>query len=125
MPPSNGVQTMKANHLALPSTNVPLHQNFYTTYFGFRPMRGDGFLVNNDNFVLVLEPTATKQAPPSVLHHGFFADSFAEVRALYERMHGDGITLLGPPEQTGPMLTFFCRDPEGYEVEVRAIETAG
>ncbi|MDB5533497.1 MAG: Glyoxalase/bleomycin resistance protein/dioxygenase [Hyphomicrobiales bacterium] len=115
---------MKANHLALPSTNVPVQQDFYMRYFGFRRMRGDGFLINDDNFVLVLEPAETRHAPPPGLHHGFFSESFAEVRELYEQMRREGVSVGHPPEQTGPMLTFFCKDPEGYEVEVRALEAA-
>jgi len=115
---------MKLNHLALPTKDVPAQQAFYARYFGFQPMRGDGFLMNRDEFVLVLEQATEKPLPPRGLHHGFFSGSHEEVRELHDRMVRDGIPITGRLERTGPMLAFFCKDPEGYEVEVRAIDAS-
>lgn len=113
---------MNVNHLALPTREVLAQQRFYCRYFGFQPTRGDGFLVNREGFILVLDPVEVKQPPPTGLHHGFHSTSHAEVRELYDQMVREGVSVTRPLEQQGPMLTFFCEDPEGYEVEVRAIE---
>jgi catechol 2,3-dioxygenase-like lactoylglutathione lyase family enzyme len=113
---------MRMNHLALPACDIAAQQRFYVRYFGFQPSRGDGFLTNSDGFVLVLDPVLKKAPPAEGLHHGFLSSSHAEVRALHDTMLRDGVTITHPPEAQGPMLTFFCQDPEGYAVEVRGLE---
>lgn len=116
---------MNLNHLALPVRNVSAEQAFYCRYFGFRPIRGDGFLANDEGFVLVLDPVENRPQPPDRMHFGFFAGSRAEVRDLYTRMQDDGVSITTPLSEAHGMLTFFCSDPEGYEVEIRAFDKSG
>jgi catechol 2,3-dioxygenase-like lactoylglutathione lyase family enzyme len=118
---------MKVNHLAIQATDVPKSQDFYRSYFGFRKaseQAPDGFLVGDDGFVLVLEQTSEKPAT-SGFHFGFFLDDAEAVAALYRRMKADGVRFAHElSEQTnvsGQSTTlFFCLDPGGYEIEVRA-----
>ena len=113
---------MKLNHLALPASDILAEQDFYCRYFGFRPNRGPGFLVNDEGFVLVLDPVASRPHLPEGLHFGFHPGSHAEVRALYHQMREDGVNITVPLSETNSMMTFSCSDPEGYTVEVRAIQ---
>ncbi|MDB5397921.1 MAG: Glyoxalase/bleomycin resistance protein/dioxygenase [Rhodospirillales bacterium] len=113
---------MKLNHLGLPSRNVQEHQTFYCRYFGFRVARGDGFLINDDDFIVILDPATEPAAHSEGLHYGFYSPSHAETRALHERLREDGVEITVPLSEGNGMLTFFCRDPEGYTIEVRSFE---
>ena len=113
---------MKINHLGLPSQNVQKHQEFYCRYFGFHVARGDGFLMNDDDFILILDPVCEAVMHSEGLHYGFHSPSHAETRALHDRLRDDGVTITAPLTEANSMLTFFCIDPEGYTIEVRSFE---
>jgi catechol 2,3-dioxygenase-like lactoylglutathione lyase family enzyme len=113
--------SVRLRHLALPSRDVLTHQAFYVQFFGFRQVRGDGFLTNDEGFVLVLDPAAAVTTSlPETFHFGFQAPA-AQVRALYQRMVADQVTIDQHLETTGGVATFYCRDPHGWQVEVRSV----
>jgi catechol 2,3-dioxygenase-like lactoylglutathione lyase family enzyme len=113
---------MKINHLGLPSRNIREHQEFYCRYFGFKVVRGDGFLMNDDDFILILDPVPEPVRHAEGMHYGFYSPSHAETRALHDRLRADGVEITGPLSEGNGMLTFFCVDPEGYTIEVRSLE---
>lgn len=109
------------NHLALVAPDVRALQRFYCTYFGFSEIgRGPGFLEGRGGFLLTIDEIEGPPVVPAWLHHGFFLASKAEILALYEQMKRDGVTIASDPEQMGPTFGFFCRDPAGFLIEVRA-----
>lgn len=113
---------MKLNHLALGAKNVEACGRFYCDYFGFRRGREDagyGLLLNQDEFVLVIDEVEDVPELPSWLHYGFYCDTHGEVRALFDRMKSDGVRIAEELSEQGRFLVFFCFDPEGYRVEVR------
>jgi catechol 2,3-dioxygenase-like lactoylglutathione lyase family enzyme len=111
---------MKMNHLALSALDVPSESAFYCTYFGFKPARGPGFLVDGAGFVLTIDAPPEPVTAPSSIHFGFHLASHDDVRTLYERMKADGVQLAQPVTAQGPTVCFFCHDPAGYLVEIRA-----
>jgi catechol 2,3-dioxygenase-like lactoylglutathione lyase family enzyme len=115
---------MKMKHLALGTTDVLRSQRFYCDYFGFRAEREDGFLINGDDFVLVLERVDEVPASQSWLHYGFHCEGHDEVRALFARMKADSVPIAQELDEQRGMLVFFCVDPAGYLVEVRAVGRA-
>jgi catechol 2,3-dioxygenase-like lactoylglutathione lyase family enzyme len=111
---------MKLNHLGLPSRNVQEHQA--CRYFGFRVARGDGFLMNDEDFILILDRVTAPMPHSEGLHYGFYSLSHTETRALHERLREDGVEITAPLSNENGVLTFFCADPEDYTVEVRSFE---
>lgn len=119
---------MKLYHLAISSNDVIKTQSFYIDYFGFR--KGfengpDGFIVNNDGFVIVIEKAEGKTSLPEWFHFGFNLDSSEQVKELYQRMKNDNIIFSQELEEqnnlAGQKVTiFFCKDPNGFNIEVRA-----
>jgi catechol 2,3-dioxygenase-like lactoylglutathione lyase family enzyme len=119
---------MTVNHLAIETTDVLRAQDFYCRYFGFRKASEsgpDGFLTNDAGFVLVLEAVKEPSGPPGVFHFGFFLPSTGEVRRLFEAMKSGGVRfeqeLVEGTNRGGQgTVIFFCLDPDGHKIEVRA-----
>ncbi|ADO74591.1 VOC family protein [Stigmatella aurantiaca] len=108
------------NHLALVACDVPGMERFYRDYFGFQPGHGPGFLIGDRGFLLSIEPVEVPPEIPAWLHHGFHLASRSELLALHERMRERGVAMVEPVKEQGATVVFFCRDPGGYLVEVRA-----
>jgi catechol 2,3-dioxygenase-like lactoylglutathione lyase family enzyme len=114
---------MKMSHLAIGAKDVPACARFYRDYFGFRTIREGaegGFLVNEDGFVLVIEEVEDVPELPPWFHYGFYPATHDEVRALFDRMKADGVRIAEELSEQGRFLVFFCLDPEGYRIEIRA-----
>ena len=110
------------DHLAIPVRDVERSRRFYETYFGFgaRPARrydDDVLMLYNANgFALALGPTPDPIVRPDWLHFGVGLPDRDAVRALRDRLAGDGVELVeewGQPEY----VSVKCRDPDGYIVE--------
>lgn len=112
---------MHLKHLALAAQDVAGSSRFYATYFGFREGSGHGLLANADGFRLAIHEAAEVLHPPDLLHFGFDVVTSDEVWSLWNRMTQDGITTQGEPIEHMGSLVFWCRDPAGYLVEVRAV----
>jgi lactoylglutathione lyase len=118
---------MKLYHIAIASDDVLKTQQFYINYFGFR--KGfedgpDGFIVNDDGFVIVIDKIIQEVSFPQWFHYGFMLESPQEVTRLYDRMKNDGVAFseeLSQQENLAGKITtlFFCLDPNGYKIEVR------
>jgi catechol 2,3-dioxygenase-like lactoylglutathione lyase family enzyme len=107
------------NHLALTAPDVASESAFYCEYFGFRPLRGDGFLIDDAGFVLTIDAPAEPAPAPASIHFGFHLSSQDQVHDLHARMNADGVAIAQPVTPQGPTVCFFCHDPAGYLVEIR------
>ena len=110
-------------HIALAVRNQERYRRFYETYFDFDPltarMAEDGVLLieGPDGLLLALAETEEPIRLPSFLHFGFHAaGSPAEVRALRDRLAGDGIEIVEEFDEPG-YVSVKCRDPDGYVIE--------
>jgi catechol 2,3-dioxygenase-like lactoylglutathione lyase family enzyme len=102
---------------------------FYQRYCGMRVIRDriDDFRVvwlgweeRDAGFVIVLlaAPYATNTQPP-YQHIGLATESRAEVDALAAKAAADGVEVVWPPQDGGPIVGYFCglRDPDGNMIE--------
>ena len=67
---------------------------------------------------LALAPADAPEALPSWFHFGFRLDNPDHVRALHNRMKGEGITITGDLIDEEGWIHFRCADPDGYQIEV-------
>jgi len=112
---------MHLKHLALAAPDVGASSRFYSSYFGFREGPGAGLMANADGFRLAIHEAMEPVHPPDLLHFGFDVTTGEDVWSLWKRMNQDGITMQGEPAKHMGTLVFWCRDPAGYLVEVRAV----
>lgn len=112
---------MHLKHLALAAQDVGRSSRFYATYFGFLEGPGLGLMANADGFRLAIHESADALHPPDLLHFGFDVATNDDVWSLWNKMTQDGVTMQGKPIEHMGSLVFWCRDPAGYLVEVRAI----
>jgi len=116
---------MHLYHLHLNARDVAASRAFYEKYFGFRhhfPAAPELFLKNDHGFLLALGSLAAGEeiSFPAWFHLGFQGESAGEVRALFERMQGEGVSLAEPwTESPSGAVKFHCVDPSGYRIEVR------
>lgn len=91
------IRRMRVNHLGLPVADQTRSLQFYAEYFGFEPVTArrfeDGTVIvqDGDGFDLALHTVAEPAPDPEFLHFGFRIGTPEEVRALRERMTGDGL----------------------------------
>jgi catechol 2,3-dioxygenase-like lactoylglutathione lyase family enzyme len=112
---------MHLKHLALAAPDVGASSRFYSTYFGFSAGSGPGLMANADGFRLAIHEAAERVHPPDLLHFGFDVATSEDVWSLWKRMNEEGVTMQGEPAKHMGTLVFWCRDPAGYLVEVRAV----
>jgi catechol 2,3-dioxygenase-like lactoylglutathione lyase family enzyme len=108
-------------HLALAVRDQDRSARFYSSLFGFRPVRrspdGALMLAGHDGFWLALGQTDEAVALPPFLHFGFCASSPAAVQALRSEVAGHGAQIVAEWDDPD-YVSFKCHDPEGYIVEV-------
>jgi catechol 2,3-dioxygenase-like lactoylglutathione lyase family enzyme len=111
---------MRLNHLHLHVADVNRAATFYENYFGMQRHIWHGpilFLRDEGGLDLALAPGAQDRLPPW-FHFGFRLPSADDVLALHARLlrdAGDTVTsLLNEPD----LVSFRCRDPDGYLIEV-------
>jgi catechol 2,3-dioxygenase-like lactoylglutathione lyase family enzyme len=108
-------------HLALAVRDPDRSARFYSSLFGFHPVRWspDGVLMltGPDGFSLALGPTDEAVALPPFLHFGFRAASPAAVQAHRGEIAGRGAEIVEQCDEPG-YISLKCRDPDGYVVEV-------
>jgi hypothetical protein len=69
----------------------------------------------------VLDPSPPlPDSLPATLHFGFQAPA-VQVSELYQRMTDEHVPMDQHLETAGDTVTFYCRDPEGWQVEVRSV----
>lgn len=114
----------EVRHFHLASRDHAASQRFYETYFEFRfdavfP-RGDEpaatILRSPAGFQIYLEGAGTERLP-AWFHFGFFVDSAAACRELYERMQRDHVAI-ARPLVAEPFVNYFCTDPDDHLVQV-------
>jgi catechol 2,3-dioxygenase-like lactoylglutathione lyase family enzyme len=114
---------MHLSRLGLPVRDERRSLRFYSAYFGFDPATAreyeDGAVVmrNADGFDLAVRPVGHVKPSPAFLLAGFKAAEPADVRALMERMHADGVTIAERNDEAA-YVAFKCLDPDGHRIEV-------
>jgi catechol 2,3-dioxygenase-like lactoylglutathione lyase family enzyme len=107
--------------LALAVRDPDRSARFYSALFGFRPVRRspDGVLMlaGPDGFSLALGATDAAVTLPPFLHFGFCAACPAVVEAHRAEVAGRGVEIVAEWDEPG-RVSFKCRDPDGYVVEV-------
>jgi catechol 2,3-dioxygenase-like lactoylglutathione lyase family enzyme len=111
-------------HLHLASRDHAVSRRFYETYFSFHfdstSPRGDQpaatVLRSPSGFQIYLEG-ASSDPLPAWFHFGFFVQSDAACRELYDRMERDHVTIVRPLVSE-PFTNYFCADPDGHLVQV-------
>jgi catechol 2,3-dioxygenase-like lactoylglutathione lyase family enzyme len=108
-------------HLALALRDPDRSAEFCSGLFGFRPVgrAPDGVLqlAGPDGFSLALGRTDADVELPPFLHFGFAAASPAEVEARRAEVAGRGAEIVAEWDEPD-YVSFKCRDPDGYVVEV-------
>lgn len=120
---------MKCTHVALQVRSIDRAAAFYGRYCGMRIVhdRTDDFRVawigwgeDPPQFVIVLlERPYARNQQPEYQHIGFAVGSRAEVDQIAARAAADGLEVLWPPQDAGPVVGYFCglRDPDRNMVE--------
>jgi hypothetical protein len=116
--------TSDIRHLHLASRDHEVSRRFYETYFGFRFdstfLRGDQpaatIIRSPTGFQIYLEGASSERLPPW-FHFGFFVESAAVCRELYERMQRDRVAIIHPLV-SAPFTNYFFADPDEHLVQV-------
>lgn len=117
---------MHLNHIDLQVSNVSAARRFFEEYFGFRCtfQRREQLAVLRDDAGLGFGVSNLFDSPPPVypkdFHIGFIVETESEVRATYERLKREGVTMKTDVSRGGPNVYFVCVGPDGISVEVRA-----
>jgi catechol 2,3-dioxygenase-like lactoylglutathione lyase family enzyme len=104
------------DHLALKVSDQDRARRFYETYCGFgaQPARRYDddtlMLYDGDGFALAL---GVNRFEP---HFGMGLDDAAAVRAVAERLEGDGVEIVERWDEPD-YVSVKCRDPDGHIVE--------
>jgi hypothetical protein len=114
----------EVRHLHLASRDHVVSRHFYETYFSFRfdtvfPRDGQPsatVLRSSSGFQIYLEGASSNQLP-AWFHFGFFVESDAACRELYERMQRDQVPIVRQLVSE-PFTNYFCSDPDGHLVQV-------
>jgi catechol-2,3-dioxygenase len=114
----------EVRHLHLASRDHAASQRFYEAYFGFRfdavfPRDGQAaatVLRSPSGFQIYLEG-ASRDPLPAWFHFGFFVESAAACRELYDRMQRDQVPIVRQLVSE-PFTNYFCTDPDGHQVQV-------
>ena len=114
---------MRLRHLGLPVRDCERSIRFYARYFEFDPETAqsypDGTVIvrNADRFDLALHPSADVDTTSDFLHFGFAMANPDAVRALQNRLMGDGVSVVESDDEPD-LVSFKCLDPDGWRVEV-------
>lgn len=112
---------MDLNHIQLNTVDVKAQAEFYARYFEFtrQKQHGDGlFLWNPHGFMMAINPLPENPVFPPWYHIGFRLPEVQQVRALFERMAADGVTIKAEYQAFDDFVFYRCVDPTGYVVEV-------
>jgi catechol 2,3-dioxygenase-like lactoylglutathione lyase family enzyme len=112
---------MNLEHLHLHVRDRAAAERFYLEWFGMRlNRRGERltFLTDESGFDLALMDDASPQTMPPWFHFGFRPGTGAAVVALHDRMTKAGVPMVRRLYQDESMVSFRCRDPDGYAIEV-------
>ncbi|MCJ2530706.1 MAG: VOC family protein [Candidatus Thermoplasmatota archaeon] len=113
---------MNINHLHLTAVDVAASTNFFETYFGFRKKadHGDGVLiVNDEGFLVAIDPIKEEHLFPNWLHYGFCLDDGDQVKRAHELMQARNVPIAKELiEFGGEAVGFRCLVPNGCQVEV-------
>jgi catechol 2,3-dioxygenase-like lactoylglutathione lyase family enzyme len=113
---------MDLNHIHIGTKNLGKSREFYEGFFGFKKKfdHGDGiFLVNDEDFLIAIDPVDEVPEFPSWFHFGFCLDDMTKVKAIYDKMKSSGVAFAKEyQEWDGEAAAFYCFDPDGYKIEV-------
>ena len=121
-PPAEAV----VKHMHLACADHASSVAFFEKYFGFRfersIPRGEGkattVIRDAGGFQIALEADPENARLPKWFHLGMLVATAEQCRALFERMAADGVTIVEPLRENGPLLTYLCADPDGHELQV-------
>ena len=122
IPPAAAV----VKHMHLACTDHARSVAFFETYFGFcfeRSIpRGEGkattVIRDPGGFQIALESGPVEARLPNWFHIGLLVASAEQCRIVFDRMTADGVKIVEPLKENGPLLTFLCADPDGHELQV-------
>ena len=117
----DGLATMNLNHLHLHVRSTARSMTFYGRHFGLREHVRHGevvFMRDESGMDLALAPAAEADVMPPWFHFGFRLETPAAVEALHAALAADGAAIAEPLTYEADMVSFRCRDPDGYLIEV-------
>jgi len=112
---------MNLNHLHLHVRSTARSIAFYSRYFGLTEHVRHGevvFLRDDAGMDLALAPAGQPSVMPPGFHFGFRLETPAAVEALHAALVADGAPIAEPLAHEPDMVSFRCRDPDGYLIEV-------
>lgn len=112
---------MRLHHLHLNVPDRAAVEHFYGVWFGLQVDRRDGalsFLVDDADFLLVLQQDPAPEPLPGWFHLGFPQPDAGAVAALWQRMQAAGVPVLRPYAVSPAITAFRVADPAGHCVEV-------
>ncbi len=114
-------------HVVLYVTHIEPLADFYRDTLGFHQIeRGNGMALfssgRNHHELLLIEiggePRAYRSVEPGLYHIGFkIGDSTAELKAAYEELKAQDVTIVGLADHT-VTHSLYILDPDGNEIEL-------
>ncbi|NDP43757.1 MAG: VOC family protein [Aromatoleum sp.] len=112
---------MDISHLHLHVRDRPRATEFYRRWFGLTVQReGEAitFLTGTRDFLLALMTDPSPEPPPPWFHFGLRLPAGEAVRDLLARMEQAQVPIAKPLFAGPTLVSFRCRDPDGYAIEV-------
>ena len=112
---------MQLNHLHLHVRDLDVAKTFYERWFGFREHVRHGpilFLRDDADLDLALAPDENPPELPSWFHFGFRLESADAVKAMYDAMTAEGVTIKMPYQAWDDLAAFRCADADGNQIEI-------
>jgi catechol 2,3-dioxygenase-like lactoylglutathione lyase family enzyme len=111
------------------SDDVERSRRFYTDVLGGETvLEGEPTIVALANGWVIInvgggptedKPTVTLEAPRDLDHvTGFLNIRVADIQAIYDDWSARGAEFLTPPQDRGPEIRCYLRDPDGHLIEV-------
>jgi catechol-2,3-dioxygenase len=119
--PDRPLDRMDISHLHLHVRDRPRATAFYRRWFGLAvTSEGEAitFLNGSSGFLLALMADPAPAPPPPWFHFGVRLPEDGAVRELLARMEEAEVPIAKPLYADSALVSFRCRDPDGYAVEV-------
>jgi catechol 2,3-dioxygenase-like lactoylglutathione lyase family enzyme len=115
--------------LFITSSNVQRSRDFYTEVLGGEPvMEGEPTIIQFANSWIILnqgggptddKPDVTIETPQDPNRVSIFLNiRVADIESIYKDWSARGAQFITPPQDRGPEIRCYLRDPDGYLIEV-------